>query len=197
MHWLSLLALLVLLAPLARAESPALPGKPYYVCASFPGGASAVTADVSVVGGSQIGANVTATQGSMDSAVASWWCLDLDTVSGFAATCDLRTYVVRFAPDGADCDAADDPQLCAIEVVRSGGPDCWAFPDEPTVVYASSTVPSRGITAQVIAARSPSYIKHEVKLDGGSVVFTWYQVFYYDSAGRVSRTPRTLTPPSP
>ena len=68
-----------------------------------------------------------------------------------------------------------------------------------TPIYPSTTVPSRGITQNVIDAGKPSYIKVETApdLDFASAPDLWYEVFVYDVQGRVaSRTP-SLTPPSP
>jgi hypothetical protein len=189
---------LALVATAARGDD-ALPGKPYVVCADFPSSApAAVVVDIQTVGGSQLANNVTATRGSLDSANASYWCVDLDTVSGFAATCDLTAYAVRFVPDAANCAAGSSPHLCATLTVKSGGPACWGYGTEPNVVYTTSAIPARGITQSVINRGNPSYIRHEIKLDnGGAAVFTYYQVFYYDASGRVERTVRSLTPPSP
>jgi len=181
-----------------RADD-ALPGKPYRVCADFPSAnPSAVVVDIQTVGGAQLANNVAATRGTLDSANASYWCLDLDTVTGFAASCDLVSYAVRFVPDAADCAAGSSPHLCATAIVTSGGPACWGFGTEPTVVYTATPIPSRGITQSVINRGNPSYLKHEIKLDsGGAAVFTFYQVFYYDASGRVERTERSLTVPVP
>lgn len=196
--WCSLVLPLLLFAGAARAQDPALPGKPYVVCARFPTTApAAVVVDVQEVGGSQIGNNVAAARGTLDSANADYWCVDLDTVSGFAPSCDLKTYAVRFVPDAAACAAGSSPFLCAEQTVQSGGPACWGFGSEPTVVFTATPIPARGITQAVINRGNPSYLKHEIKLDSGTAVFTYYQVFYYDTSGRVERTARSLTIPNP
>lgn len=68
-----------------------------------------------------------------------------------------------------------------------------------TPIYPSATVPSRGITQNVIDAGKPSYMKVELApdLDFATPTLTYYLIFAYDSDGRVaSRTP-SLTPPSP
>lgn len=189
--------LLAVSCPVRAAEN-ALPGKPYSVCADFPNAApSAVVVDIQTVGGAQLANNIAATRGSLDSANASYWCLDLDTVSGFAASCDLTAYAVRFVPDAANCAAGSSPHLCATAIVYSGGPMCWGGGAEQTVVYTATPIPSRGITSAVINRGNPSYVKHEVKLDFGSVAYTWYQVFYYDTSGRVDHYVRQATVPSP
>lgn len=182
----------------AGAQDAALPAKPYSVCARFPTTTpAAVVVDVQEVGGSQIGNNVAATRGSLDSANADYWCLDLDTVSGFAPSCDPKTYAVRFVPDAVNCAAGSSPQLCAEATVYSGGPTCWGAGTDQTVLYTATPIPSRGLTQAVINRGNPSYIKHEVKLDGVAAVFTFYQVFYYDVAGRVDHTNRSLIVPNP
>jgi len=181
----------------ALAEN-ALPAKAHEVCARFPASApSAVTVDVLEVGGSQIGNDVSATKQTLDAADSDIWCLDLDTVSGFAATCDLTTYAVRFVPDAADCSTGGSPSLCVEHTIMSGGAECWGFDSEQTVVYPTAAIPSRGITQTVINRGNPSYIKHDVKIDEASIVFTWYQVFYYDASARVEETRRSLTVPNP
>lgn len=191
--------LLILGAAVAFADDAALPGKPYPVCATFPNAnPSAVVVDIQTVGSTQLANNIAATRGTLDAANASYWCLDLDTVSGFAATCDAVTYAVRFVPDGANCASGSSPHLCATAIVRSGGPACWGFGSEPTMIYTATPIPSRGITSAVINRGNPSYIKHEIKLDnGGAAVFTYYQVFYYDASGRVDHTQRSATVPTP
>lgn len=193
--------LLVLLAPTgARAQAQdALPGKPYRVCARFPTTTpAAVVVDVQDVAvGTQIGNNVAATRGTLDSANADYWCVDLDTVSGFAPDCDPKAYAVRFVPDAANCAAGQSPQLCPELTVASGGAACWASGTDQTVVYTATPIPSRGITQAVINRGNPSYIRHEVKIDDGVTDFTFYQVYYYDTAGRVDHTTRTLVVPNP
>jgi hypothetical protein len=67
-----------------------------------------------------------------------------------------------------------------------------------TVIYPSTTIPSRGITAQVISQEKPSYIQREYSKDGfASIAFTVYEIFFYDSAGRVQRREPSATPPNP
>ncbi len=199
MRWLLLLAL-VLLAPwVARADEQGLPEKPFWVCARFHTPApSAVAADVKIIGGAQIGNGVSVTQQQIDAVASDYWCLDLNTVAGFAPDCSETSYLVRFHPDSANCAVSGGtPSLCVDQVVTSGGLQCRDSHDEQTVVYPTVAIPSRGVTASVIIKGNPSYIKHEIKLDNAPVSFTYYDVFYYDSSGRVERRLRLLTPPSP
>jgi hypothetical protein len=70
--------------------------------------------------------------------------------------------------------------------------------EKVTPVYPTISIPSRGITPQVIAAGKPNYMTVEGDC---SRVFssstTYYEVFAYDGSGRVeSRTP-SATIPSP
>lgn len=200
MRWLLLLALAVLALPgAARSSEPAFPEKPYWVCARFPSTApSAVTADVKVIGGSQLSNNVAVTQQQIDGVNSDYWCVDLNTVVSFASDCSYTTYLVRFHPDAANCAVSGGtPSLCVDHVVNSGGLQCRNSGEEQTVTYPTVAIPSRGITATVIARGNPSYIKHEVKLDNVAVAHTWYSVFYYDAAGRVQNRLRSDVPPSP
>lgn len=68
-----------------------------------------------------------------------------------------------------------------------------------TPIYPSTTVPSRGITQNVIDAGKPSYVKVEVApdLDFATPASTYYRIFHYDAEGRVSSVIPSLSPPSP
>ena len=69
-----------------------------------------------------------------------------------------------------------------------------------TPVYPTTAVPSRGITSTVIAAGNPSYLKVEESNDPddfSSPVGTYYEVFAYDTLGRVSSKTPSTTIPSP
>jgi hypothetical protein len=67
-----------------------------------------------------------------------------------------------------------------------------------TVVYPSTTVPTRGITAQVISQEKPSHIRREYSKDAFSTIaFTVYEIFFYDAQGRVERREPSATPPNP
>lgn len=181
-----------------QASEPGFPEKAFWVCARFPSGATAVTADVKVIGGAQLASDNAATHQTLDAVNSDLWCIDLNTVSSFATDCSMSTYLVRFAPDAANCaQSGGTPSLCVDQSVTSGGLQCMSFGGEETVVYPTVAVPTRGITATVISRGNPSYIKHEVKLDNVTVAFTYYDVFYYDAFGRVDRRLRSLTPPSP
>lgn len=182
-----------------HAAEPGFPEKPHWVCARFPSTApSTVVVDVKVLGGAQIASNSSATQQTLDAVASDYWCIDLNTVSNYAADCTDATYLVRFAPDGANCNVSGGtPSLCVDQIDTSGGQQCRDANDEQTVVYPLVAVPSRGITATVIARGNPSYIKHEVKLDNVGASFTFYDVFYYDAQGRVSQRLRDDAPPSP
>lgn len=67
-----------------------------------------------------------------------------------------------------------------------------------TPIYATAPVPTRGITQAVINDGKPSYIKVELSPnvdDFSSPAETYYEVFKYDSLGRVeSKTPATAAP---
>lgn len=204
MRWLSRLVCLASLLALSgavplRAEEPAFPEKPFYVCARFATtNPSAVTADVKVLGGAQIASDNATTRQTLDAVNSDFWCLDLNSVSNFASDCAFTSYIVRFSPDAANCAVSGGtPSLCVDQLVTSGGLQCMGIGNEETVVYPLVAVPSRGITATVIARGNPSYIKHEVKLDNVTVAFTWYDVFYYTATGLVDRRLRSLSPPSP
>lgn len=193
------LSLLVLLAGTAQASEPGFPEKPFWVCARFPSTApSAVTADVKIIGGSQIANGASVAQQQIDAVASDYWCIDLNTVSGFAPDCSDTAYLVRFHPDAANCAVSGGtPSLCVDQIAYSGGLQCRSSADEQTVIYPTVAIPSRGITATVIARGNPSYIKHEIKLDNAAVAFTYYSIFYYDASARVSQRLRSLTPPSP
>lgn len=69
--------------------------------------------------------------------------------------------------------------------------------EKATPVYASTSVPERGITAQVIEQGKPSYLKIDVAcdLDFDTPSATYYEVMRYDAEGRVeSRTPSGSVP---
>ncbi len=68
-----------------------------------------------------------------------------------------------------------------------------------TPIYPSTTVPLRGITQNVIDAGLPSYVKVEVAadLDFATPPATYYDVYTYDSSGRIATRTPALTPPSP
>lgn len=69
-----------------------------------------------------------------------------------------------------------------------------------TVVFPSTSVPSRGITPEVIKKGKPSYIKFEVSPTIGDYTSpsqTFYEVFYYDSSARVEKTEISTTVPNP
>jgi hypothetical protein len=69
-----------------------------------------------------------------------------------------------------------------------------------TPVYPSTTVPSRGITAAVMAAGKPSYMKVELSPDiddFSDPAFTYYEVFHYDDAARVEMREPSSTIPNP
>jgi hypothetical protein len=183
----------------AFAREPAMPGAPDSVSARFPyQSPAAVVVDVFEVGGMQIGTDVSASQVSLDGSPSDVWQLDLSAVTDFAPDCDERAYVVRFVPDSADCTPTGQPEDCAEDLVQSGG---WLCRQEDqhdeVVVYPTLPIPARGITSAVISRGNPSYIRHDVRQDGGEVVFSYYTVFHYDSSGRVSQKLRSLTPPSP
>lgn len=70
---------------------------------------------------------------------------------------------------------------------------------KPTKVYATSPIPSRGITQTLINERRPSYVKVEVACDRdfASPDSTYYLHMYYDSTGRISYELPALVVPNP
>ena len=68
-------------------------------------------------------------------------------------------------------------------------------------MYATAVIPSRGITQALINAGKVSYMKVEVDcsqaFSGGSIVKTYYRVFFYDTVGRVIDAKPQNTVPNP
>ena len=106
-------------------------------------------------------------------------------------------------------EGSDDPPLAparkyTYELVS--GIQGWLQRDralkDQTPIYATTSIPARGITPAVIAAGNPSYVRVDYVLPGGDpnspvVVKTEYEVFAYDTSGRVSRQYTSRTVPSP
>ena len=140
---------------------------------------------------------------------------DIDQVGGENAyACDLRASSVAGSldlPKDGEAEVTryilawkdDDPTtVITTEVVdgQEGRGQPGNLFVRRTVVYPSATVPSRGITSEVIKKGNPSYIKHDVSGvigDYASPAQTFYEVFFYDSSGRVEKTEISATVPNP
>lgn len=97
---------------------------------------------------------------------------------------------------------ADDAPSSILSTERVSGVNTRQQLDrrfrKETPVYPSTTVPSRGITVAVISAGNPNYLKVEESPDPddfSTPISTYFEVFAYDSQGRVSsKTPSTSVP---
>lgn len=71
--------------------------------------------------------------------------------------------------------------------------------EKVTPVYPTVSIPSRGITSQVIAQGKPNYMTVEVDctLAFSAPPVTYYEVFAYDIQGRVEHRTPSATIPSP
>lgn len=71
--------------------------------------------------------------------------------------------------------------------------------EKVTPVYASSPIPTRGITQAAINEGKPSYLRVDVAcdLDFTTPDATYYETMIYDSSGRVSSRTPSPSPPAP
>lgn len=189
-RWLPL-ALLIVALP-SRADVPALPDESYVVAARFTTNPTAVVVDVlDVTGATQIADNVAATQQDIDSVDSDVWTFDLNGVSGFADTCDQKTYVVRFVPDAANCQDDQQPDQCVDLIVNSGGAICKSNPRvQISYVVATQLYPAQGITQTVRDYYNRRLGQEPIRwreirvandLDFASPDFTKWEVYFYSS----------------
>jgi hypothetical protein len=71
--------------------------------------------------------------------------------------------------------------------------------EEEHAEYSAVAIPSRGLTASMIAAGRPSYftVKISCSKNFAAPDFTYYKIMYYDGSGRVDYRTPSDTPPSP
>jgi len=188
-----LLALGVLAWCLSASSQTVFPGLEKWIVASFPSGATTVTVDVyDLSTGVQVANDQAASQISLDAAVTSSWRFDLSTIAGYPATCTLTQYLVRWAPDSADCSAAGTPSACADALVTVGGPDCEGDPGlQESTVYAQTIAAAQGITREVYEwhrRRGLMPVKWREQRRSASRDFanpdaTVWQVYFYSQGG--------------
>lgn len=113
---------------------------------------------------------------------------------GYPAAGDPREkhYVLNFRDD-----ASSSSWVSKTVLGLAGAHALSGRCERATPVYPDIPIPSRGVTQAVINAGKPSYVKIEVSaaLDFETPDLTYYEVYRYDSSGRVlSRTPSTTIP---
>lgn len=193
---------------MAGGAGPTPPGEPNWQTARFPT-ASAVTVDVIEVtsgGGTQIGNDRATVRLNADSSPSETFAIDLATVPGYATNCTPRTYVLRWAPDGANCTST--PTSCAISTAQVGGASCSSDPRVQEIrTYASGVVAGQGITQELLehyARRGERplrwrEIRHASDGDFSAPEATEWEVFSYRRGPtwpEVACTVRTTTNPA-
>lgn len=104
-----------------------------------------------------------------------------------------KHYTLRFRDDASNVVSLSETVHGLV------GVDAYEMCARETPVYPTVSIPSRGITTQVIAQGKPSYFQIDVDCSGAftSPPVTFYWIFHYDVAGRVSKRVPSSSPPSP
>jgi hypothetical protein len=101
------------------ATACASPSIPNWQVARFPS-ATSVTVDVYQIDSStQVADDAATTRVQLDSANSDLFLFDLATVTGYPNDCSRKTYLLRYAPDAADC--TNNPGTCAVDAVVVNG----------------------------------------------------------------------------
>lgn len=204
----ALLSALVLLfgGCLEPALAQPMPGEPNWQVARFPSGATTVVVDVVDLGGSQIGSDRPATRVTIDAANSDAWAINLATVPGYPVNCEPHTYLLRWAPDAANCTAS--PATCFESTAQVGGAACKADPRvKATYTYATAVVSAQGISQSLLdwhakRGQQPTRwreIRHASDGDFASPESTEWEVFFYRAGPtwpELACTVRTATDPS-